>query len=150
MADTFAPAAGPAVEAVLIRDMIRRALPAAPVVVALASIPWGIDGGISALYAIVLVFGNLALSAALLAGAARISVAFVMGAAMFGFLGRLGLIFVAFLLVKDAAWMEPVPFGITVIVAHLGSLLWETRYVSASLAFPALRPGAAVGGRVGR
>ena len=28
----------------------------------------------------------------------------------------------------------------TLIVAHLALLLWETRYVSASLAFPGLKP----------
>jgi hypothetical protein len=30
--------------------------------------------------------------------------------------------------------------GITVIVTHLGLLFWELRYVSASLAFPGLKP----------
>lgn len=146
MAESFAPAEGPAVESMITRDMIRRGFPVVPLIVMLAGIVWGAEGGISALYAVGVVLGNLLLSAAMLAGAARISVAFVMGAAMFGFFGRLGLVFASFLLVKDAAWMEPVPFGITVIVAHLGLLLWETRYVSASLAFPALRPGAAAGG----
>jgi len=42
--------------------------------------------------------------------------------------------------VKDAAWVELWPLGLTLIVTHLGLLLWETRYVSASLAFPGLKP----------
>ncbi len=63
-----------------------------------------------------------------------------MGVALFGYLMRLGLIFLAIFPVKDAAWVEPVPLGITLVVAHIGLLLWELRYVSASLAFPGLRP----------
>jgi len=31
--------------------------------------------------------------------------------------------------------------GITLIVAHLGLLFWEMRYVSLSLAHPGLKPG---------
>ncbi|MEY4224878.1 MAG: hypothetical protein RIS33_1812, partial [Actinomycetota bacterium] len=30
--------------------------------------------------------------------------------------------------------------GFTIIVTHLGLLVWEMRYVAASLAFPALKP----------
>ena len=30
--------------------------------------------------------------------------------------------------------------GITVIVTHVGLLFWETRHVSASLAYPGLKP----------
>ena len=38
------------------------------------------------------------------------------------------------------SWAGPVPLGLTVVVTHLGLLIWETRYVSASLAFPVLKP----------
>jgi hypothetical protein len=33
-----------------------------------------------------------------------------------------------------------VPLGITIIVTHLGLLFWEMKFVSASLAFPGLKP----------
>ena len=33
--------------------------------------------------------------------------------------------------------------GLTIIVTHLGLLFWELRYVSASLAFPGLKPSPA-------
>lgn len=136
----FAPATGPAVEAVLARDMVRRGLPAAPVLVAVAGLVWGLDGALSALYGVVLVVANLALSAALLVWAARISLALLMGVALGGYLVRLALVFAAVMLVRDAGWVELWPLGLTIIVTHLGLLFWETRYVSASLAFPALRP----------
>ena len=44
-------------------------------------------------------------------------------------------------LVKDLPWVEMVPLAITLLVTHLGLLLWETRYVSLSLAYPGLKPG---------
>ena len=131
---------GPAVEQEIAMDMIRRGLPAVPVVLVLAAIPWGLHGALSAAFAIVLVLVNFALAAALLAWTARISLALMMGAALGGYLLRLILISAAVLLVKDLSWVELWPLGLTLIVTHLGLLLWETKYVSASLAFPGLKP----------
>lgn len=121
--------------------MIRRSLPAIPVLLALNAAVWGLHGALSAGYAVALVLGNFALAALLLGWAARISLALLMATALFGYLLRLGLITVAVLAVKDAAWVDLVPLGLTLIVTHLGLLWWETRYVSASLAFPGLKPG---------
>ena len=134
---------GPAVEREIAADLVRRALPVAPVLLLVAGLVWGIDGALSAAFGLAIVLVNFVLAAALLAWSARISLALMMGVALMGYLVRLGLIFLAVLLVKDASWVELVPLGLTIIVAHLGLLFWETRYVSASLAFPALRPGAA-------
>ncbi|MEQ8717094.1 MAG: ATP synthase subunit I [Acidimicrobiales bacterium] len=122
------------------RDMLRRGAMAAPVVVGLGALIWGTDGATSVAYAIAIVLGNFALSAYLLATAARISVAMLMGAAMFGFLIRMGILFVAVFAVKDAGWIDLVPLGIALVVAHLGLLVWELRYVSATLAYPGLKP----------
>ena len=144
----FSPAPGtdgPAPETALVRDMVRRALPAVPVALLVAALVWGADGAWSSAYAVGVVLGNLALSAALLAWAARVSLALLMGAALFGFLIRLGLIFVAVYAVKDAGWMNFWALGVTLIVAHLGLLFWEMRYVSLSLAHPGLKPAPARG-----
>jgi hypothetical protein len=133
---------GPAVEREVAFDMVRRALPAAPVLVALALIPWGVDGALSAAFAIAVVVANFLLAAAVLAWASRISYGLLMGAALFGYLVRIALIGLAVWAVKDMTWVEPLPLGLALIVTHLGLLLWELRYVSASLAFPGLKPGA--------
>jgi hypothetical protein len=61
---------------------------------------------------------------------------------MIGYLVRLGVIVVATLLVANTGWFVAIPFGGTLIIAHLALLLWETRYVSASLAYPGLKPRA--------
>jgi hypothetical protein len=131
---------GPAPEAVLVRDIIRKGLIAAPALILVFGLVWGVDGALSTAYGIAIVLANFALAAVLLAWTARISLALMMGAALFGYLLRLGLIFLAVWLVKDASWVELVPLGVTIVVTHLGLLLWEMRYVSASLAFPALKP----------
>jgi len=86
------------------------------------------------------VLANFALAAALLSWAGRRSVALLMGVALFGYIFRLALVTVAVLAVKDLAWVELVPLGLTIVVSHLGLLFWETSRVSASLAFPGLKP----------
>ena len=82
------------------------------------------------------------IAAAMIAGAARISLSVMMGAVLFGYLLRLGLITAAVLLVKDMGWVHLPVLGLTLIATHLGLLFWETRYISASLAFPTLKPTA--------
>lgn len=131
---------GPAVETDIARDMVRRAAMVAPALVLLFGLVWGVDGALSTLYGIAIVCVNLLLAAAILSWTARISLGLMMGAALFGYLIRLGLIFLAVWPVADASWVAIVPLGITILVTHLGLLFWEVRYVSASLAFPGLKP----------
>ena len=143
-ASLFAPATPldleQAPETEIARDLVRRGLPVAPALIAVGALFAGVDGALSAGYAIALVLGNFLLSAFLVAGAARISLGFVMGAVLFGYLFRLGLITAAVLLVKDMGWVHLPVLGLTLIATHLGLLFWETRFVSASLAFPTLKP----------
>ena len=130
----------PPVERQVVTDMIRRAVPVAPVVAAVAALIWGLDGGLSAAYGLAIVLANFALAAALLTWAGRRSAALLMGMALFGYLLRLGLVAVAVLAVKDLGWVELLPLGLTIVVAHLGLLFWETSLISASLSFPGLKP----------
>ena len=131
---------GPAVEPQLAFDMARRVLPALPVLVIVSGLVWGWAGAASAAFAVVLVLANLAASAALLAWAARVSLPLLMIAALGGFVVRLFALTAIVILVKDQPWVDLVPLGLTLVVTHLGLLIWETRHVSASLAFPALKP----------
>ncbi|MCU1454256.1 MAG: hypothetical protein JWN46_2402 [Acidimicrobiales bacterium] len=133
---------GPATERQVARDLIRHGLLALPVALVVGFVGWGVHGVASVGFAAALVLANFWLAAALLGWAARISLGLVMGVSLFGFLIRLGLITAAVLLVRHQAWVAPVPLGVTLVVSHLGLLFWETRYVSASLAFPGLQPSA--------
>jgi hypothetical protein len=131
---------GPAVERQVAADIVRRALLVAPVLLVGAAIGWGLDGALSAGYAMVLVLLNFTASAALLAWAARTSFGLLMGVALFGYVLRLAVITVAVLAITGQSWFSPIPLCITLVVTHLGLLIWETRYVSATLAYPALKP----------
>ena len=136
------PGGEAAVEHKVATDMIRRALPVLPAVVLVAGLFWGVNGALSAAFAVGLVVLNFLLSATILAWAARVSIGLLLGAALGGFLVRLGLLTLAVLAVKDQPWVELVPLGVTLIVTHLGLLVWEARHVSFSLAFPGVKPAA--------
>lgn len=123
-------------------DLVRRAAIVSPALLLVALVGWGIDGVASAAFAIGLLVVNLLLTAAMLTYAARISIALLMAATLFGYVLRLGILLAAVLAVRDQPWMEMLPFGLTLIVTHLGLLFWETKYVSASLAYPGLKPKA--------
>jgi hypothetical protein len=139
-AELFTRDLGPAVEAQITADMARRVLPVLPVLVLVSGLIWGVDGAFSGAFAVGLVLANLALSAALLGWAARISLPLLMAAALGGFVFRLFLLTAVVYLVKDQPWVDITALGFTLIVTHLGLLIWETRHVSASLAYPGLKP----------
>jgi len=127
-------------EPAIARDLVRRGLPVAPALIVVCGLLWGVDGALSAAYGVALVLVNFLIAAALLAWGARISLTMLMVASLGGFLLRMGLILAAVWFVKDMAWVSLPAMCATILVTHLGLLLWETRYVSASLAFPALKP----------
>lgn len=137
---TPSPAAAPPVERIVVADMVRRALPVAPFLVLVVGIAWGLNGILSSAYGVGLALGNLALSAGMLSWAARRPLSMLMAVALGGYLVRLGLVTVALAAVRDTAWVEMVPLGVTILVTHLGLLWWETRHLSLTLAFPALKP----------
>lgn len=134
------PVEGPAPEVTVTADIVKRGLIVAPVLIAVCGFIWGLHGAWSSAYAVALVLVNFTLAAALIAMSARISLGMMMGAILFGYLLRLGLIFLAVFLVKDAGWISLPALGATIIVTHLGLLLWEMRYLALSLAHPGLKP----------
>ena len=130
------------VEREIALDMVRRGVYVAPVILAAAGIGGGWGGVASAAYGLALVLANFLIAAGLLGWAAKKGPSLLMAAAFGGFVLRMGLLVLAVQLVKDQAWLEPLPLGITILAAYLGLLFWETRFVSASLAFPGLKPHA--------
>jgi hypothetical protein len=139
-ADVLVSLPGPAPEVGVSKDMIRRGLVVAPVLVALCGFVWGLHGAYSSAYGVALVLVNFALAAGLVAVTARISIGLMMGAVLFGYLVRLGLIFLAVLLVKESGWISLPALGATIIVTHLGLLIWEMKFVALSLSHPGLKP----------
>jgi hypothetical protein len=132
---------GPAPERDIARDIVvKRALPLLPAVLIVAGLGWGLNGALSAGYALVLVCLNFLLAAALITTTARISLSLMMGAVLGGYILRLGLLTAAVVPFRHAGWMEIVPFVITLALTHVGLLLWELRYVAGSFTFPGLKP----------
>ena len=131
---------GPAPERDVARDIVRKALPVAPVFLVAAAIGWGLDGAVSSGYALALVCANFLVAAALMSWSARISLSLMMATVLGGYILRLGLLVAAVVPLRNAGWMELTPLAITLGVAHLGLLVWELKAVSVSLAFPGIKP----------
>ncbi len=140
MADLALQLKGPQPVSEVVLDILRRGVYVGPVLALVGGIIWGLEGASSVGYGVGLVLFNFWLSALLIAFSSRISLAFLMIAVLGGFLLRLGIIFIAFWLVKDAGWINVIALGLTIIITHLGLLIWEMKYVSASLAYPGLKP----------
>jgi hypothetical protein len=130
----------PNVETELVRDMLKRAVPAMPVVILVAALLAGTSGALSALLAVAVVTGNFALAAVSLSWAARVSPVTLMATAFGGFAVRMGIVTVVILAVRHTAWINLPAFAITILATHLGLLFWESKYVGASLAFPGVKP----------
>jgi hypothetical protein len=126
-------------------DMAKRALPLAPFIILVAGLLQGSDGVWTAMLAIGVVVANLLLSAFMLSWAARISPTALMGAALAGFIVRMLLVTGVVLAVRHQPWIDLPTLAVTILGTHLALLVWEMRYVSASLAYPSLKPKEAPG-----
>jgi hypothetical protein len=134
------PVEGGPIESKIALDMVKRSIPFIPIMLIISALVWGRNGAISAAVAIAVVLVNFLLAAAMLAWAARISVGAIMGAALFGYLLRLVLIAAVVLPLRSQSWFAVWPLGITLVVSHLGLLLWELRHVSISFSQPGVKP----------
>ena len=140
-ADLSAPVApAPPVERQVAFDMTRRSLYLVPVAVGVGAAFWGVHGAESAAFGLGLAVANLLLAAAILSWAARVSLVAIAAAALGGYILRLTLLTVAVFAIRHQHWVAWLPLAFTLLVTHLGLLIWETRYVSASLAYPGLKP----------
>ena len=135
-------AAAPPVEREIVFDIAKRGLIAAPAIIAIAAVVRGGAGAASATVAVVIVVLNLALSGAALSWAARTSLNLLMVAALGGFLLRMGLVVVVISMIRHEPWVDLPTLAVTLLLTQLGLLFWETKYVSATLAYPGLKPSA--------
>lgn len=122
------------------RDLVKRGVIIAPISIMIGAAIWQTEGALSVAYALAIVTVNFFIAALLLDKAAQISFAAMGAAAVFGFFTRLSLVTVAVLVVRSASWIELIPLTMTIVIAHLGLLFWEMRYISISLANPGLKP----------
>ncbi len=132
--------ASDAPERAVARDMVRRSVVFAVPLLVGGALGWGWTGAASVGLALALVLVNFVLGAAVIGWGARMGSSAMMAAAMGGYVVRLGIVTAAVLPVRHHAWFDLLPFAVSLLVTHLGLLIVETRHVSASLAFPGLKP----------
>jgi hypothetical protein len=133
-------AAAPPVERELVVDIAKRGLLVAPAIIAIAAVARGGAGAASAAFAVAVVIVNLGLSGAALSWAARTSLNMLMVAALGGFLLRMGVLTGVIALIRHEPWVDLPTLAVTLLLTQLGLLFWETKYVSATLAYPGLKP----------
>lgn len=114
-----------AVESILARHTVRRAIYVAPVLVAIFAIASGWIGAWSAALGVGVVVVNFLLAGFILSISATISLSVYHAAALFGFFLRLGLIILTMLVIARNIEIDRPAFGITAVVAYLVLLSWE-------------------------
>ena len=121
--------------------MARHALIVAPVVVLACGLLRGIDGALSAAIGLALVALNFLVAARLIGWAASRSLALLQGVVLGGFVVRLFALTLIVLALDQLDFVDLPVLVLTIAVTHLALLIWETRYVSLTLAAPGLKPG---------
>jgi hypothetical protein len=66
-----------------------------------------------------------------------------MAVALGGFVVRMAVIVAIVAVIRDQPWVNLVALAVSILVTQLGLLVLELRYVSASFAYPGLKPAAA-------
>ena len=127
-------------ESDIARHLARRAVLVAPVFLVGGLLGWGPTGLFSAGRGLAGGAGGVRLGAAIITRATQISINALYGAVLGGYVARLGLMTAVVLVVKAGGWLATVPFAITLLVTHLGLLVWESRHVALTLAAPGRRP----------
>ena len=128
-------------EGLIARHIARNALMVAPGVVLAAGLLRGANGAASAAIGLALCAGNFLLSAQILGWSVPRGVSAIYGAILGGFVLRLAILTVIVLALKPVSFIDIPVLVITLAIAHLALLAWETRYVSLTLAAPGLKPG---------
>lgn len=141
MAESPNAVLGGAPEVEVARDLARRALPVAAVLIAISAIGWQLHGALTAAFAVAIVVVNFLAAASLMAWAAKISLPALMATVLGGYVVRMAVIALAVVAVRHQPWVALPVLAFTLIGAHLALLFWEMRHLSMSLAFPGLKPG---------
>ena len=136
-----APGVPVAHESRIADHMVRNAAVVAPVVILACGLVRGVDGAISAAIGLVLVALNFFVSARLIGWAATRSLALLQGAVLGGFVLRLLALTLIVLGLEQFSFVDLPVLVLTIAVTHIALLIWETRYVSLTLAAPGLKPG---------
>jgi hypothetical protein len=134
------PAVTPPVEREIAFDLVKRGLPAAPVIILIGGLVRGWAGAVSAAIAVAIVLLNFLVAAGVMTRAAKHGPGAIGGAALGSYVVRLIVIVLAVALLRHQPWIDLPTFAFVLLGTYLGLLFWEAKYVSLTLAAPGLRP----------
>ena len=113
------------VEAIISRNMVKRAAWVAPVLILVFGIIGGVPAAVAAGIGVAIVVANFLIGGWILATAAAVSLTLYHAAALFGFFIRLGLITLSMLLVASVTDIDRVAMGVSAVVSYLTLLSLE-------------------------
>lgn len=113
------------VEAIVSRNMVKRAVWVAPILMVIFGAMNGVAAAVAAGIGVAIVVVNFLLGGWILATAASVSLSLYHAAALFGFFIRLGLIALAMLLVAGVTEIDRLAMGVSAIVSYLTLLSLE-------------------------
>ena len=131
----------PAVEVAL--DISKNATVVAPLPIAVAFLIGGVDAGLAVVIGLLLVVSNFLISAYILGWASKISGSLVASTSVSSYFFRISSIGAIVWLLKDVDSVNLIWLTFTLVISHLGLLFWELQFVSATIAYPGLKPKAA-------
>jgi hypothetical protein len=113
------------IEAIIGKNIAKRALYVAPVLIIVFGIVAGWLGAVSAAIGVAIVVVNFVLGGYILATAAAVSLTLYHAAALFGFFVRLGLITLTMVLVVSVTDIDRTAMGISAVVSYMVLLSLE-------------------------
>lgn len=137
--DAFNNIGGLPIEKNMASHMVKWGALASPALLAISYAIWSLRGLESSAYAVLLVLVNFFVTARALEYFGRISLSALMGAALGSFIFDLVLLTAAVIPLASAPWMNLWALGLTLIVTHLGLVVFEATTISSRTAYRGLR-----------
>ncbi len=113
------------VEAIMSRNMVKRAVWVAPVLMIIFGVASGVSGAVAAGVGVAIVVVNFLIGGWIMSTAAAVSLTLYHAAALFGFFIRLGLITMAMLLIASVTDIDRTAMGVSAVVSYLVLLSLE-------------------------
>lgn len=113
------------VEAIMSRNMVKRAVWVAPVLMIVFGATSGVSGAVAAGVGVAIVVVNFLIGGWIMSTAAAVSLTLYHAAALFGFFIRLGLITMAMLLIASVTDIDRTAMGVSAVVSYLTLLSLE-------------------------
>ena len=129
------------VERDIANDLARRGVVIAPVVIGALWLARGNHGAASAAIAVAIVLVNFLVAAAIMTRAGKLGATAVGVGALVGYVVRMVVVVVAVVALRHRSFIDLPVLAFVLLGTHLGLLFWEMKYLSITLAAPALRPG---------